>query len=752
MKKLLLVSLLAIIFTSSTFAQGFLVDPYGLSRPPIYGTSPFQDSLWGFDTTVNNVIYKTGPTPSAGGSFTGTTGLTVHPHTGEIYVVCKQSAVSGRILGKYNVFTGVVTIIGNLGDNFSSISFREDGQLFGVTGDGATTPETLYLIDHTNASKTVAGALGAGADGEVIAYNFDDNFFYHWSGNGTVVYERVLSIPPYTATNIPIIGTTSGETFGAVYLGGNKFRTSSISSAWNYFFTTGAVTAQFGSNPDDIRGLGLVARWVAGTTQEATGVCNDDAVLLTALATNSDGNRHKYQWVKNGVNIPGATSNTLNVTSANGSGRYNCRIIIDSLFTNGQTMDSAITVYTDTAWYGRTIIFNPAANILPTPTAYLCNVGDTTVLVNSGYSGSNQWYMNGVAIVGATNPTLVASAVGLYNVTATLVAGCVDTMSVGTVVMLSPSPTLTNSPDMCFGDSVLLTANSGSSQYNWLLNGSLSTTTTANTIYVGADGNYSVATHFGGCVDTSATAPVDFAPAYDVTPNGSEEICFGTNQTLTAPGGGTSYQWLMNGAPIGGATSSTYNANAAGDYTAIITFPGCSDTANTSLSLTVAPQYTVTPSGSGSVCIGSNQLLTATAGGSSYQWLNNGTPIGGATSATYNATTSGNYSCIITFTDCMDTTVNQYTLTAVDCSGIEETNSTTINLYPNPAHEKLNISASNNVLIEQVDIIDLSGRKVISTTPNSSNTIINVEELRAGAYMITITTEHGVKTKKIIKN
>lgn len=130
------------------------------------------------------------PTPSSGGAITGINGLTTHPCKGEIYAICKQSATTGRTLGKFNPQTGVVTIIGNLGDNFSSISFREDGQLFGVTGDGANTPETLYLIDHTTAAVTLATALGNGADGEIIAYNKDDDMFYHWSGNGTVIMEK----------------------------------------------------------------------------------------------------------------------------------------------------------------------------------------------------------------------------------------------------------------------------------------------------------------------------------------------------------------------------------------------------------------------------------------------------------------------------------------------------------------------------------------------------------------------------------
>lgn len=51
-------------------------------------------------------------------------------------------------------------------------------------------PETMYLIDHTNATKVFATSLGNGADGEVILHVPESNAFYHWSGNSTMVFEK----------------------------------------------------------------------------------------------------------------------------------------------------------------------------------------------------------------------------------------------------------------------------------------------------------------------------------------------------------------------------------------------------------------------------------------------------------------------------------------------------------------------------------------------------------------------------------
>ncbi len=220
-----------------------------------YGFSPFQDSVWTIDTSINYSIIERRAPFLSGFTITGVNGAAKNPVTGIIYAIVKVSGVSGRILCTFNPANATMTQIGNLGDNFSSITFSPSGQLFGVTGDGATVKETLYEINPVDGSKTLLTALGNGADGEVICYNPDDNMIYHWSGNGTVVYEKILSIAPYTVTNIPIIGTTNGETFGAAYIGNNKFLISTISSSFNIINTNGNWGSAFGSNPDNLRGL-----------------------------------------------------------------------------------------------------------------------------------------------------------------------------------------------------------------------------------------------------------------------------------------------------------------------------------------------------------------------------------------------------------------------------------------------------------------------------------------------------------------
>jgi len=68
--------------------------------------------------------------------------------------------------------------------------------LFGVTGDGATTSESLFTIDTNNAAITFFQGLGNGDDGEVIAtIQGNQTDIFHWSGRGTenadAIYESV---------------------------------------------------------------------------------------------------------------------------------------------------------------------------------------------------------------------------------------------------------------------------------------------------------------------------------------------------------------------------------------------------------------------------------------------------------------------------------------------------------------------------------------------------------------------------------
>ena len=195
-----------------------------------------------------------------------------------VYAILRANAVVGRLLVTLDVATGVGALVGNLGDNFSSIAFRGDGQLFGVTGDGATVPETLFTIDKATGVPTVATALGNGADGEVIAYSWANNTFYHWSGNGTVFFESVQSTVPYTVTPI---SSDIAEVFGAVWDGAaGQFRAHDIGSQMSFWSLAGVKSGTQAATTQDVRGLLLA--YTVSPNAPANGTVTPAGPILVA--------------------------------------------------------------------------------------------------------------------------------------------------------------------------------------------------------------------------------------------------------------------------------------------------------------------------------------------------------------------------------------------------------------------------------------------------------------------------------------
>lgn len=366
-------------------------------------STPFADEYYVIDTgAAFNVTRTLSLVPTTGGANDGVNGIAKNPNSGTIYVLHKQVGAPSRALSKLNTLTGDLTIIGYLGDNFSSITFRGDS-LLGVTGDGANEPETLFLIDTATAVLDTLTFLGNGDDGEVICYNPSNDLIYHWSGNGTVEFESVMPVPPYTA--IPISNTaTTGETFGAVYISPNKFLTSNIDAEFNYWGISGVHSANMGLVANAARGMAFIScdRAITGVPT----ICGGDSTQLTAWEGVS------YQWYGNGVLLAGETNQTLTVNTV---GVYNC-IVEDACGLDSLT--TGITVGTGSY---------PAVALSGGPN--VCIGGSTLLTGTSG--GSSQWYLNGAVIVGATNNTYSANVGGVYNMVKTNLNGCADSAATG---------------------------------------------------------------------------------------------------------------------------------------------------------------------------------------------------------------------------------------------------------------------------------------------------------------------------------
>lgn len=74
-------------------------------------------------------------------------------------------------------------------------------------------------------------------------------------------------------------------------------------------------------------------------------------------------------------------------------------------------------------------------------------------------------------------------------------------------------------------------------------------------------------------------------------------------------------------------------------------------------------------------------------------------------------------------------------------------------VYPNPSNNILNVSNSVNDMINSVQITDLTGKTVKESNFIAKSSIqMNIADIAAGVYMMTIKTDKGSITKKIVKN
>lgn len=141
-------------------------------------------------------------------------------------------------------------------------------------------------------------------------------------------------------------------------------------------------------------------------------------------------------------------------------------------------------------------------------------------------------------------------------------------------------------------------------------------------------------------------------PISSITTTGSTTLCQGSSVLLNAnTAEGYSYQWELNGVNITGATSSSYTANSSGSYTLVVTNENtCSSiSAATVVIVNALPSATVIPSGVTNFCEGESVLLNVNSEiGNFYQWYNNGSPISGANTPTYNANETGSFTLSVT--------------------------------------------------------------------------------------------------------
>lgn len=343
------------------------------------------------------------------------------------------------------------------------------------------------------------------------------------------------SFPPIPASglitsNIPASGYVPGTTY---------LITATISHA---------SFNKFGFQISPQNASGALMGTLALTMPSATQILQNKWITHTSAGTAGTGNSRTW---------------TFNWTAPTSGGAVTFYGAFNSANNNANTSGDQITLSSLT-------VQQAAAPLSVTPfpvnpsCAGPCNGGASISITGGSPPYSILWN------TGATGQAISGLCAGTYNVVVTDGSGGNTSAQ---ITLTSPAPASASiavvggATALCMGDCATLQLPGIFSSYSW------SNGATSPQIVVCASGTYSVtATDAAGCITHSNTVTITTLPSPGV-PTITE------NNFVLSSTPAFGYQWLLDGAPITGATQQSHTATQNGDYQVIVTnAQGCSDT------------------------------------------------------------------------------------------------------------------------------------------------------------------------------
>jgi hypothetical protein len=504
-------------------------------------------------------------------------------------------------------------------------------------------------------------------------------------------------------------------------------------------------------------------------------ICSGSAVQFTATAVNG-GSAPSYQWSINGSPTGTDSSGLTSASLANGD---TIKVIMNANAAcrtkNSDTSNIIIMQVIPTV--------TPSIAVSVTESA-ICtgaSVRFTATATNAGTAPVYQWKRNGQNVgfdsLGYTTSTINANDTFYAVLTSNAVCASSTSVISNKIVMqvnpIMPVSVIVNSTGnaICQGTPVTFSAtatNGGNSpSFQWLINGLNAGTDSVSFTTALLNNGDSVQVILRSSMSCpSSTAVVSAATIISVTPRvtpditvqaSSTAICSGSPVTYTATAfnGGTSptYTWFKNGIQVGtDSTEYTSNAINAGDAVLCILTSNvqCAsklkDTSNTSL-VTVKP-LPVKPS-----ITRSNDTLTASSVGTTYQWFKDGVVITGAIARTYTFTQNGNYSVLIDSNACQNIS-SPFAVNNVGMNDLGDIGS--IRIYPNPASHTVNVDVLFTTSdATQLQVMDMYGKLIYQADKGQTSQLtgeeITIQPLADGVYFIHVIHGNSTATKKFIK-
>lgn len=295
---------------------------------------------------------------------------------------------------------------------------------------------------------------------------------------------------------------------------------------------------------------------------------------------------------------------------------------------------------------------------------------DTSTTISTDYSSefSYQWYLNGNSLSGLQNNSFKPVQSGNYTVTVFSNCGVStsapfflngDSVPVPSIIssdqFLRVAPFTNCTPSLTLK---MLSAEKYLS-FQWNKNGIPISGATDSSYQVNSPGNYSVSVTNGCGITTSSGFYIgtDTLFADSINVRGVLSGCSSSLTTLSTQSGIPALSWYLNGVEISNSRQISYQPVASGNYTYSYTYY-CSD-GITAFAISKPITYTYNPNPrpnlilpNGNTNCSSGVMITAPVSQSGYIWYFNDNLLNGITTQTINATSPGNYFCIITTPTC----------------------------------------------------------------------------------------------------
>ncbi len=500
----------------------------------------------------------------------------------------------------------------------------------------------------------------------------------------------------------------------------------------------------------------LTTGWEKGLSIEGTAVVNnvngDSLVFAHNTLTNYAANTNTIYnaGTSGGAASTAAFYNAFMGPDGNDTTSTLAQVNWVNLFTAlGATPDARLAAGSTAANNGNFMnakFYSVATPVVATTSYTYCQGATATVLSATALTGNTlRWYTQatgGTYATAAPVPSTTAAGTYTYYVSQAN-AGNDESMRAAITVVVNALPatpviTASGSTTFCTGGSVDLTSSATAGNV-W------SNNLTTSTITVSTTGNFTVTvTDANGCASTSAPISVNVsnAPAPTISAS-STQACSGDVVTVTSSAA-DSYLWST-----GDTTQSIQVSATAAVYVTVTNANACDGVGQ---STTTNITFTATPTAAGSFTSAGNVVTftNASTGATAYSWDFGDFTNSSATAPAHAYAANGAYTAVLTAINgnCTDTVAFEISIEV----GIEENNSMSFEVYPNPANAQVMVAFENNTAAS-VTILDAMGRVVFAQgiyEIGSQMLPVSVAELASGSYTVQIISANQVGVKRLM--